>query len=236
VSREPVRLKVTYKTPETLLGEFTRSVGKGGVAIESRRKLDLGQRFVFELWAKGLKTPVEVLGEVVQCNPLTKGKYLLNIRYDSATDRKGLDEMLQRINDSHQYEKVRKHPRVPLMLRATQEAPYSPSYAIRDISLGGLGIEIESDKVPPAVKVGTPFLCDIWLSIGTLSLYGEIVWVAIPPPDRAKWLSPAFGVRFGKLRPESKENLARILNLRGLPPPPWKARVAFGMDAVSRMP
>lgn len=236
MSGDPVRLKVSYKSPESLLGEFTRSVGKGGVAIESRKKLELGTKFVFELRAKGVKTPVEVVGEVVQCNALGKGKYLLNIRYDSATDRQGLDEVLKQVFSAHEFEKVRAHPRVPIALRATEEAPYSPSYAIRDISLGGMGIEVESEKIPRQVSVGAPFLCELALSIGSLALYGEIVWVAKPPADRAKWVSPAFGVKFGKLRPETKERLEKILNLRGLPPAPWKARVSFGMDAVSRMP
>jgi hypothetical protein len=236
VGRDPVRLKVSYKSPESLLGEFTRSVGKGGVAIESRRKLELGTQFVFELWAKGVKAPVEVLGEVVQCNPISKGKFLLSIRYDSATDRRGLDEVLRHVFASHEFEKVRQHPRVPIMVRATEDAPYSPSYVIRDISLGGLGVEVESDNVPKPVRKGAPFLCEIWVSIGTIALHGEIVWVAMPPADRAKWVSPAFGVKFGTLRPETKERLEMILTLRGLPPPPWKARVSFGMDAVSRMP
>jgi hypothetical protein len=30
--------------------------------------------------------------------------------------------------------------------------------------------------------------------------------------------------------------LEKILTLRGLPPPPWSARLSFGMDAISRMP
>jgi PilZ domain-containing protein len=236
LAADPVKLKVSYKSPETLLGEFTRSVGKGGVAIESRRSLELGTRFVFELWAKGMKRPVEVLGEVVQCSPATKGKFLLRIRYDSTTDRTGLDEVLQKIHESHQFEKVRKHPRVPIMLHATEEAPYSPSYAIRDLSMGGMGLEVESDKVPRNVRVGEPFLCEIWLPTGSLILHGEIVWAFVPPIDRAKWVSPAFGVKFGKLRSDTEKHLERLLTLRGLPPPPWKSRVSFGLDAVSRMP
>ena len=46
-------------------------------------------------------------------------------------------------------------------------------------------------------------------------------------------LNPALGVSFGKLRPETIERLERILKLRGLPPPPWKAQVSFGLDAVT---
>jgi hypothetical protein len=99
-----------------------------------------------------------------------------------------------------------------------------------------MGLEVESDKVPKAITVGGPFLCEIFLSIGTLLLHGEIVWVFAPPSDRAKFVNPSFGVRFGKLRADTEERLKKILELRGLPPPPWKARVSFGLDAVSRMP
>jgi hypothetical protein len=236
VSRTPVTLKVTYKSPQALLGEFTRSVGKGGVAIESRKNLELGTRFVFQLGAKGMKKPVEVLGEVVACSPAGKGKFLLSIRYDPTTDRQGLDEVLQKIKESHQFEKARKHPRVPIMVRATQDAPYSPSFAIRDLSLGGMGVEIEAEKLPPTLRTGTPFLCEISLSIGTLLLYGEIVWTFSPPAERSKWVNPSFGVKFGKLRADTVQRLERILELHGLPPPPWKARVSFGLDAVSKMP
>ena len=47
-----MRLKVSYKTPEALLSEFTRSVGRGGVTIESKKSLPVGTRFVFELHAQ----------------------------------------------------------------------------------------------------------------------------------------------------------------------------------------
>ena len=50
-----MRLKVSYKTPEALLSEFTRSVGRGGVTIESKKSLPVGTRFVFELRAQGVR-------------------------------------------------------------------------------------------------------------------------------------------------------------------------------------
>lgn len=231
-----VRLKVSYKSAEALLSEYTRSVGKGGVAIESRRAVPVGTRFVFELHAQGVEKPVEVFGEVIGVTAGTAGKHLLNIRYDPGQQREGLDALLSRIFEAHRYEKVRKHPRIPLNLRATEEAPYSPSYLIRDISMGGVGVEVEANNVPRNVRVGQPFLCEVWLSLGTLALYGEVVWVFQPKGDRAKFASPSFGVAFGKLRPDTAERLDRIIQLKSLPPPPWKARVSFGMDAVARMP
>ena len=231
-----VRLKVSYKSAETLLSEYTRSVGKGGVAIESRRAVPVGTRFIFELHAQGVEKAVEVLGEVIGVTGAGAGKHLLNIRYDPGQERDGLDALLSRIFEAHRYEKVRKFARIPLNLRATEEAPYSPSYLIRDISMGGVGVEVEAASLPKNVRVGQPFLCEVWLSLGTLALYGEIVWAFAPKGDRAKFTSPGFGAAFGKLRPETVERLEHIIQLKSLPPPPWKARVSFGMDAVARMP
>jgi PilZ domain len=231
-----VRLKVNYKSAHNLIAEFTRSVGKGGVTIESRKTVPLGTRFVFELYAQGVAQPVEVFGQVLQISPGLHGKHLLHVRYDPSTDRKGLDVLIQQIFEAHRYEKVRRHPRVPLNLRGTEEAAYSPQYVVRDMSLGGVGVEVEADKLPAHVQISRPFLLEVWLSLGRLMLYGEILWTFNPPAERAKLLNPAFGVQFGKLRPDTLERLEEIVKLQGLPPPPWKARVSFGMEAVSRMP
>lgn len=231
-----MRLKVSYKTPETLLSEFTRSVGRGGVTIESKKSLPAGTRFVFELHAQGLPDTVEIFGEVLKVHRTDRARYLLDIRYDAPNDRKGLDVLIQRIFDAHKYEKVRKYPRIPLRLRATDTAlGEALQYVVRDISRGGLGIEIELPAVPKSIKVGTPFLLTLELSIGPLVLHGEVVWIFQPPRER-RVLNPALGVAFGKLRPETIERLERILKLRGLPPPPWRAQVSFGLDAVERMP
>ena len=53
---DAVRLSVTYKSPSALLSEFTRSVGKGGVSIASRKSVPVGTRFVFELKARACPT------------------------------------------------------------------------------------------------------------------------------------------------------------------------------------
>lgn len=58
----PVRLKVAYKTPESLLGELTKSVGRGGVRIETKKSLPVGTKFVFELRSPGVRDAVEVSG------------------------------------------------------------------------------------------------------------------------------------------------------------------------------
>lgn len=231
----PVRLRVTYKNPVALLGEFTRSVGKGVVALESAHKLPVGTRFVFELHTSSVAEPVEVFGEIVQVKEPRPGKYLLAVRYDPGSDRRSVDAVLQQIYDAHSTERARKFPRIPLSVRATEDGTQS-SYIVRNLSRGGVGLEVEATHLPPAVKVGTPFLLELWLSLGTLLLHGEIVWISAPPGDHSRWVNPSFGVIFGKLRPETLERLEEILRLRGLPPPPWRAKVSFGMDAVSRMP
>ena len=203
----PVRFKVSYSSAQTLLAEFTRSVGRGVVTIQSLKAVAIGTQFVFELYAKGVKEPVEVQGEVMRVTPGTLGRKLLHISYNASTNRRGLDQVLQAILEAHRYEKARKFPRVPLFLNATEDAPYSPSYLLRDISAGGMGVEIEANDVPEAIKVGAPFRCEISLSTGNLSLHGKIVWVFNPPPERAALLTPAFGGRFGKLDPETTARL-----------------------------
>ena len=235
-SKPPVRLKVSYKTATGLISEFTRSVGKGTVALESRRALEIGTRFVFELRAADSPAPVEVQGEVFRVTSSEAGKFLIHVRYEAPKDLTGVDALIQSIFDAHKHEKLRKHPRVPINLQATEEAAYSPSFLVKDLSKGGLGVEVESPEVPHQARMGAPFLLELTLSVGTLVLHGEVVWTFAPPPDRARWINPGFGVTFGKLRPDTQGHLERILLLRGLPPPPWKTRISFGSNAVSRMP
>jgi Tfp pilus assembly protein PilZ len=235
-TRPSVRLKVAYKSPAALLGEFTRSVGQGCVALETQRDVEVGTRFVFELHASGVGAPVEVLGEVVQVTPQPSGRRLLTVRYDAGGDRAGLDAVLQRIFESYENEKLRRFPRIPLHLRATEDAPFSPAFLVRDISRGGLGLEVEAPALPRTVRVGTPFLLELSLSLGQLPLHGEVVWTTSPANDRIPAVVPGFGVQFGKLRLDIAERLEQLLTLTALPPAPWRARVSFGMDAVGRMP
>lgn len=229
-----VRLSVTYKSPSALLSEFTRSVGKGGVSIASRKAVPVGTRFVFELKAKGVPDVVEVHGEVVQVKNPETNLHLLTIRYAQPEKREGLDALIHRIFEAHKYEKVRKHARIPIQLRGGDVA--GGHYLVRDISQGGLGVEVLGLQLPKYVKVGEPFLLELALTIGELGLYGQVVWVYQGARKQDKVIAPGFGVTFGKLRPDSVQRLERILSLQGLPPPPWKASLSFGRDAVSRMP
>lgn len=230
---QSVRLKVAYKKPEALLSEYTRSVGQGGVTLQTQKSLPLGTRFVFEMHNPGVATPVEVLGEVVRVTPLPNERFAITVKYDAGQDRGGLDAVLQRIFDLQAFEKLRRYPRIPLRLPAMEEeTPFAPPFFVRDLSRGGVGLEVEAPTLPQSVKVGMPFMLEMDLTLGMLMLHGEVAWTSAGGPE----VLPTFGVNFGTLQPDTVERLDALLALESLPPPPWRARVYFGMDAVMRMP
>jgi hypothetical protein len=228
-----VRLKVAYKKPEALLSEYTRSVGRGGVTLQVRKSLPVGTRFVFEMHNPGVAAPVEVVGQVVRVTPQPGERYMITVKYDPGMDRGGLDAVLQRIFDMQAFEKLRRYPRVPLHLPAMEEeTPFAPPFFVKDLSRGGVGLEVEAPALPNTVKVGMPFLLEMDLALGAMMLHGEVAWTSAGGPE----ILPSFGVNFGTLQPDSVERLEKLLSLESMPPPPWRARICFGMDAVMRMP
>jgi hypothetical protein len=232
-SAKPVRLKVAYKSPEALLGELTRSVGRGGVRVESHRALPVGTKFVFELKSPGLKDSVEVPGEVMSVTEKSVGRWVLHIRYEPPSNRLGLDGVIRRIFDTQKADKNRKHARVPLQVRAVEDKPQAPVFRLRDISRGGVGIDVEGDVLPAYIAVGTPFLMQMRLTTGNLAVFGEVVWSVTTKTDA---LPPRVGVAFGKLKPQTVELLEDLLSLKVLPAPPWIARLEFGQGADSKLP
>lgn len=238
--QDPVRLRVNYQSPRSLLAEFTRSVGRQAVALLSHRPAPSGARFLFELTAEGVRDKVEVMGEVTRCTPAAgaPGRYELVVRYDAGADRRGLDEALQWIAQSHDKDKRRRaHPRIPFYIQAGDGTPGSPRYLVRNLSRGGAGVEVDAGQAPRALQAGAPFLLELEpAGRPALLLHGEVAWRTRPLPGRARSVNPTFGVKFGTLRPDAASLLEKILTLRGLPPPPWQAHVSFGMEAVSRMP
>lgn len=222
----PVRLRVAYKTPESLLGELTKSVGRGGVRIETGRSLPVGTRFEFELRSPGVSDPVEVAGTVMTSTETAPGRFVLHIRYEAPTTRKGLDAVIRRILETAHYDKKRKSPRIPLQVRATETHPGAPTYRLRDISAGGVGVDVEGDRLPAYVKVGTPFLVQVRLTTGLLSLPGAVVWA--DATRFADTIPPRLGVSFGHLEAPAQRMLDDLLTLKALPTPPWIAKLFFG--------
>lgn len=226
----PIRLRVGYKTPETLLGELTKSVGRGGVRIEAKRTVPVGTKFVFELKSAGVKESVEVHGMVQTVTETAPGKYVLHIRYEPPRNRQGLDAVLKRIFEATAADKRRRSPRVPLHVRATENRPDSPVYRIRDLSRGGMGLEVEGSGLPPQLRVGMPALVQMRLTTGQLAVPGKIIWVI--EPEVTKAVPGRVGVHFENLAPAVATMLDDLLSLKALPQPPWIARLAFGRDAL----
>ena len=227
-----VRLKVAYKSPQALLGELTKSVGRGGVRIESKRALPIGTRFVFELHAQGVKETVDVIGTVLTVTESTPGKFVLHIRYEPPVVRDGLDAIINRIFAVSRSDPKRRTARVPVQVRAVENRPDSPTYRLRDLSSGGAGIDVESEALPGHVQVGMPFLLSMKLVPGMLQVPGEVVWVVSAGIGVA--LPPRIGVAFSALHPKMSDMLVSLIALRDMPPPPWIAKVAFGAEAHQR--
>lgn len=226
---EPVRLKVVYKSPESLLGEFTKSVGRGGVRLESQRAVPVGTRFVFELRSVGVKESVEVSGNVVSVAESSPGKFVLHIRYEAPRGRQGLDAVIARIFEANRADVKREQPRIPVQVRAVENRPDVPTYRLHDLSLGGVGIDVEGPKLPGHVSVGTSFLMQMKLTSDLLVVHGEVAWAVDASANSP--LPARFGVKFGPLSPSTRELVEDFLTLRALPAPPWIARLFFGRDA-----
>ena len=209
-----------------MLGELTKSVGRGGVRIEAKKAVPVGTKFVFELRSPGVPDAVEVAGTVMTVSETAPGRFVLHIRYEPPRNRAGLDGVIKRIFETSQYDKKRKAPRIPLHVRATENRPEAPTYRLRDISAGGVGIDVEADTLPRHVKVGVPFLIQMKLTTGMLSVPGQVVWAVTTRSSDT--LPPRVGVAFGTLAPQVSQLLEDLLTLKALPTPPWIARVSFG--------
>lgn len=226
-----IRLKVAYKSPEALVGELTKSVGRGGVRIECARSVAIGTRFVFELRAQGVDESVDVVGTVLSVIQTSPGKFVLHIRYEPPTVRDGLDAILNRIFAVSRADPNRRSPRVPVHVRAVETRPASPSYRLRDLSEGGAGIDVDAETLPSHVAVGMPFLLTMKLTPGVLTVQGEVVWVVSAALGAPAPLPPRIGVAFSSPDSAMASLLAEFIELRAMPPPPWIAKLAFGSEA-----
>lgn len=210
--RKPIRLKVVYKSAANLVTEYTKSVSKGGVSLETTRPLPVGTRFVFEMYAAGLPNPVEVEGKVVRSEPCASGEaFDVGIEYtESDEKRMALERVLDRIFADHQWEKTRRFPRVPVNLPASDGRDEKRSWVVRDISLGGLGLRMPgSRKAPGGVAPGTPVLVAVELEHGsTIEIQGEVVWTLEPGSDAVGEAS--VGVQFEKLS-DAEHTLVEVL-------------------------
>ena len=62
--RVPIELKVEYKKLNTFFADYTKNICKGGTFIRTKKPLDIGTVFVFQLGVPKLTEPIAIRGEV----------------------------------------------------------------------------------------------------------------------------------------------------------------------------
>jgi Tfp pilus assembly protein PilZ len=191
----------------------------------------VGTKFVFELKSVGVRDPVEVQGTVASVSESAPGKWVLHIRYEQPRSREGLDAVIGRIFEGARADLKRRHARVPLQVRAVEDKPHAPVFRLRDISRGGVGIDVEGNSLPAYIQVGTAFMLQMKLTEGTLAVGGEVAWAVTSKQDA---FPPRVGVRFTHVSSDMRGLLEELLALRAMPSPPWIARLRFGPDASAK--
>lgn len=231
-SHNPQRLHVKYSSPGRLLSELTRCIGQGHLSLPVSQVVSVGHSLLLSLSCPHLPHVMEISASVLRAQALSNGRHMLHLFCDS--DFKGLESVLEEILKTYVLEKARRHPRLPIVVMASEETPYSPRYVIRDISQGGLHLQVEAPALPANVVKGSPISLQISFSKGTLHLPGKIVWTYQPPKEsRAPVTPPSFGVALGFLTAQTEDTLSQFLKLKKRPLMPWKAHLRFGVNALT---
>jgi len=63
-ARAAIELKVEYQRLNAFFYDYTKNISKGGTFIKTKRPLDVGTRFVFQLLIPSIETPLTLGGEV----------------------------------------------------------------------------------------------------------------------------------------------------------------------------
>jgi uncharacterized protein (TIGR02266 family) len=208
--RFPIRLAVRYPSARSLLGDYTRSVSKGGVAIDSERNLEIGTEFVFEMSAPDLPDPVEVHGKVVWTRAAGSGKYTLGIQYtfEDVERRERLEKVIETILGEQLYERQRRYPRVPVAIEVHGQRRI---WQMRDLSRGGAMIQASTIS-PIGIIAGQRMQLSLRVQQFDAVLEAETAWVAQPYEVGPKQsVAGRFGVRFIEIEPEISEILEQIM-------------------------
>ena len=62
--RLPIELRVEYKKLNTFFADYTKNICKGGTFIRTKKPLDVGTIFLFQLAVPTLAQPIAIRGEV----------------------------------------------------------------------------------------------------------------------------------------------------------------------------
>src|SRR5262249_12683821 len=106
--RAPIELKVEYKKLNTFFADYTKNICKGGTFIRTRKPLDVGTVFVFQLGVPKLKEPIAIRGEVMwikrEGQPAPKGvtesqEAGMGMRfiYEPPEERAALENVVERL-------------------------------------------------------------------------------------------------------------------------------------------
>lgn len=221
----PAELHVEYSSPSSLLAEFTRCVGRGQSSIETRQSVAPGTTLVLKMGCAGSGESVLVTAEVLRAQPISHDLFLLTLQYTS--DARGLSHIVQDVLSRKKEHELRRHVRMPMMIAATEDAPYSPQYLMQDLSPGGARFELQSPRLPPHVTRGTSVLLQFSNALGPDLLPGHVAWTQGPGEGATPAGLPTFGLAFAPLAETARNKLDRFLSFQSLPPPPWNARLRF---------
>lgn len=147
--REPIRLRVSFKTVWALISEYTTSISRAGCSIRSAQTVEPGQVFLLELSLEGrARNAITVEGRVVHCTARKDGGFDVGIQYVSASTprRVATSRFLDEVFAEHLAN--RKHARVPVNLIA-EDADDGTKYLVRDLSRGGLGLRLPMERSLP---------------------------------------------------------------------------------------
>src|SRR5215831_6797466 len=215
--RFPIRLAVRYPSARSLLGDYTRSVSKGGVAIESGRNLEIGTEFVFAMSSPEIVDSVEIHGKVVWTRPAAQpGKFVLGIQYTfaDADRRERLERLIETILGEHRYERQRRHPRVPVTIEVHGAGRV---WIMRDLSLGGTMLQSSTPETL-AIGAGQRLRLQVRVEQFDVVIDGEAVWIAQPfPGNEGEVVAGRFGMRFQDLEPELAEIINQIMRAQLMP-------------------
>lgn len=212
--RKPIRLRVSYKSAHSLVTEYTTSISRGGCSIETERPPPVGTRFTFELFTRDNAVALQVDGRVVRSEPSqSPGAHLVAIEYlPTSENRAALDMAIDTLLREHQFEKERRHLRVPVNLVAIDGRQPELQYLVKDMSTGGAGLQLAKDRpLPGYIDVHVPVIFEITLDDAVRSaLEGQVVWTLAGRPG---FSNPRVGISFEKLTDRQEAALQPLLRL-----------------------
>lgn len=210
--REPIRLKVTFKSLRALLSEYTTSVSKGGCTIRSPNAIDPETVFIFALTAEGReRKSIEIEGRVTHSTARTDGGFDVGISYVSASSPRRV--ATTRFLDEVFAEKLAKrhHARVPVNLIA-EDAERPLRYLVRDLSRGGMGLKLAVDReLPATLALGQRVQVSV-IHDGDIPFVFFAVIVRLEPGTAQK-KQPSIGVHFVDLDEANSRVIDALLYL-----------------------